>query len=49
PDNLLRARRFHEAWEENAPWCEPGEDAHGDDHHGHDHHDHRHGVGPRAA
>ncbi|RVC26971.1 metal ABC transporter ATP-binding protein, partial [Mesorhizobium sp. M7A.F.Ca.CA.004.04.2.1] len=48
PDNLLRARRFHEAWEENAPWCEPGEDAHGDDHHGHDH-DRQHGVGPRAA
>ncbi|MCO5145687.1 MAG: metal ABC transporter ATP-binding protein [Aquamicrobium sp.] len=20
-ENLLRARRFHEAWDENAPWC----------------------------
>ncbi|CAH2400117.1 zinc ABC transporter ATP-binding protein AztA [Mesorhizobium escarrei] len=54
PENLLRARRFHEAWEENAPWCEP--DRHGDQGHdhghdnGHDHaHDHHHGSGPRAA
>jgi zinc/manganese transport system ATP-binding protein len=47
PENLLRARRFHEAWEENAPWCEPDEHAHGHDH-GHDH-DHHHGAGPRAA
>ena len=31
PENLLRARRFHEAWDENAPWCEP------EDHHGHSH------------
>src|SRR6185312_14537822 len=38
PENLLRARRFHEAWEDNAPWCEPETD-------GHDHaHDHHHGV-----
>lgn len=22
-ENLLRARHFHEAWDENAPWCEP--------------------------
>lgn len=21
PENLLRARQFHEAWDENAPWC----------------------------
>ncbi|TIT48991.1 MAG: ABC transporter ATP-binding protein [Mesorhizobium sp.] len=50
PENLLRARRFHEAWEENAPWCEPDEHAHDHDHHhdGHDH-DHHHGAGPRAA
>ncbi|TPM19671.1 zinc ABC transporter ATP-binding protein AztA [Mesorhizobium sp. B2-3-6] len=57
PENLLRARRFHEAWEENAPWCEPGGPDH--DHDGHDHnHDepahaqdrhHHHGAGPRAA
>lgn len=32
PENLLRARRFHEAWDENAPWCEPG---HGQDGHAH--------------
>jgi zinc/manganese transport system ATP-binding protein len=52
PENLLRARRFDEAWRDDAPWCEP--DAHGDG----DHHDHRHGPndshgrhdhGPRAA
>ncbi|MGX5803903.1 zinc ABC transporter ATP-binding protein AztA [Bradyrhizobium sp. Arg314] len=54
PENLLKARRFHEAWEENAPWCEPDDHDHGHDHaHGpHDHardHDHQHGSGPRAA
>lgn len=52
PENLLRARRFHEAWEENAPWCEPEghahDHAHGHDHHGQDH-DNHHGAGPRAA
>jgi zinc/manganese transport system ATP-binding protein len=49
PENLLRARRFHEAWEENAPWCEPEGHDHGHVH-GHDHvHDHHHGSGPRAA
>lgn len=50
PENLLRARRFDEAWHEDAPWCEP---AHGHEHehgkaaapsHGHDeHHHHEHG------
>jgi zinc/manganese transport system ATP-binding protein len=54
PENLLKARRFHEAWEENAPWCEPDDHDHGHDHdhqdHAHDHHhDHQHGSGPRAA
>ncbi|MDX8437543.1 MULTISPECIES: zinc ABC transporter ATP-binding protein AztA [Mesorhizobium] len=55
PENLLKARRFHEAWEENAPWCEPDDhDHHGHDHHDHAHghahdHDHHHGSGPRAA
>lgn len=55
PENLLKARRFHEAWEENAPWCEPAGHDH-DEGHRHDHaHDHRHhgahdhGSGPRAA
>lgn len=28
PENLLRARRLHEAWDENAPWCAPGDDVH---------------------
>lgn len=28
-ENLLRARRFHETWDENAPWCHgPGEGGH---------------------
>lgn len=54
PENLLRARRFHEAWEENAPWCEPDDHDHGQEHghgghmHAHAHH-HDHGSGPRAA
>lgn len=51
PDNLLRARRFHEAWEDDAPWCEVDDHedhSHGDhDHAGHSHHGHDHG--PRAA
>jgi zinc/manganese transport system ATP-binding protein len=46
PENLLRARRFHEAWEENAPWCEPEGHAHP---HEHEHdglgHDHSHTYG----
>jgi zinc/manganese transport system ATP-binding protein len=59
PENLLRARRFDEAWHDDAPWCEPEEH---DDHaagHGHVHtngHDHEHAhshdhaqSGPRAA
>lgn len=33
PENLLKARRFQEAWEDDAPWCEPGEDTH--EHDGH--------------
>jgi len=37
-ENLLRARRFDEAWHEDAPWCEP------EGHHRHDHaHDPGHG------
>lgn len=48
PENLLRARQFHEAWNEDAPWCAPEAASH--DHqshdHGHDHHhDHGHGHG----
>jgi zinc/manganese transport system ATP-binding protein len=36
-DSLARARRFTEAWNENAPWCdEPGDMG---NHHGHGHHD----------
>lgn len=35
-ENLLRARHYHEAWNENAPWCEPA--VHGRDHH----HSHKH-------
>ena len=52
PENLLRARRFDEAWHDDAPWCEPARDDHAHDHqHSHDHgYDHSHrDSGPRAA
>lgn len=39
-ENLLRARQFHEAWNEEAPWCAPDEGEHRHDHHDHHHHDH---------
>jgi len=39
PQNLLRARQFHEAWDDDAPWCGP---------HEHDH-DHAHGHATDAA
>ena len=45
PENLLRARRFDEAWHDDAPWCapEPHEHADGHAHHGDDQgHDHAH-------
>lgn len=29
-ETLLRARRFHEAWDDDAPWCEPGDHGHED-------------------
>jgi zinc/manganese transport system ATP-binding protein len=49
PDNLLRARRFNEAWRDDAPWCEPEHAHHGHDHthhdHSHDHHGHGHAPG----
>jgi zinc/manganese transport system ATP-binding protein len=61
PENLLRARRFDEAWHDDAPWCEP-DHGHGhahphtpdhDDHHHHEHGEVRdrpdHETGPRAA
>lgn len=45
PKNLLRARRFNEAWDDDAPWCEADGDtghAHEPHAHGHDGHGHRH-------
>lgn len=46
-ENLERARRFDEAWHDDAPWCAPDEHEHGHDHgdgNGHHHeHDHDHG------
>ena len=40
-ENLARARRFTEAWNENAPWCDaPGDMDHA--HHDHASHDHEH-------
>jgi zinc/manganese transport system ATP-binding protein len=45
PENLLRARRFDEAWHDDAPWCEP--ELPGEEHvHDHTHHHH---SGPHAA
>ncbi|HWK67558.1 MAG TPA: zinc ABC transporter ATP-binding protein AztA [Rhizobiaceae bacterium] len=35
PENLLRARRFDEAWHDDAPWCAASEDGH---QHAHEHH-----------
>jgi len=57
PENLLRARQFQEAWDEDAPWCAPEHDHndHGDEghgHHGHGHthdHSHHHEHGRAAA
>jgi zinc/manganese transport system ATP-binding protein len=54
PENLLKARRFDEAWQEDAPWCE-AEDSKAPPAHAHSGHDHHHGGrehrrhGPRAA
>ncbi len=45
--NLERARRFDEAWHDDAPWCEPAE-SHGHQDHHHDH-DHGHIHDRRAA
>lgn len=41
--NLARARQFHEAWDEQAPWCEPAHD-HSHEHGHDDTHAHRHAV-----
>jgi zinc/manganese transport system ATP-binding protein len=50
PENLLRARRFHEAWEDDAPWCEPNEPDHCGHAHGHAHgDDDAQATGPKAA
>ena len=39
PENLLKARRFEEAWRDDAPWCETDEHAQDDGHdHAHDQH-----------
>jgi zinc/manganese transport system ATP-binding protein len=48
PENLLRARQFHEAWDDDAPWCEADDPAHGQSHDpvpAHHDHDHTHDVG----
>lgn len=46
PENLLRARQFHEAWDEDAPWCAP--DGNPGHEHAHDHHGHAHGLHGRS-
>jgi zinc/manganese transport system ATP-binding protein len=43
PENLLRARQFHEAWDEDAPWCAPDESQEHD--HAHDRHEHARATG----
>jgi zinc/manganese transport system ATP-binding protein len=48
PENLLRARQFHEAWDDDAPWCETDDAAHDHSHdpaHAHHNHGHAHNVG----
>jgi zinc/manganese transport system ATP-binding protein len=30
PENLLRARQFDEAWDDDAPWCAPEQHVHSD-------------------
>lgn len=47
PENLLRARQYQEAWDENAPWCGP-DGGHGHAH-GHLHTHIRDGGAPRLA
>jgi zinc/manganese transport system ATP-binding protein len=58
-ENLLRARQFHEAWDDDAPWCAPADDDHvhlaqathghaGHVHHGHTH-AHHHGHASETA
>jgi zinc/manganese transport system ATP-binding protein len=43
PENLLKARRFDEAWHDDAPWCEPEPHAHDGRGHAHEHaHSHSH-------
>ncbi|MCO4315708.1 zinc ABC transporter ATP-binding protein AztA [Phyllobacterium sp. 21LDTY02-6] len=55
PANLLQARQFHEAWEENADWChdDPLHEHPGHEHPGHDRsghvHDGGHDDGSKAA
>lgn len=48
-ENLLRARRFHEAWDDDAPWCEPDSDDHGHGVQGHSHDDRHFDAGRRGA
>src|SRR5262245_24612837 len=43
PENLLSARRFNEAWSDDAPWCETPAAV------GHDDHGHTHAHGPHDA
>lgn len=39
PENMLKARRFEEAWLDDAPWCETDKHTPDDDHgHAHEHH-----------
>lgn len=51
PTNLLKARQFHEAWSEDAPWCAPDHTDHAQHGLGHSHvaDAHRHAAAPISA
>jgi zinc/manganese transport system ATP-binding protein len=48
PENLLRARQYNEAWNEDAPWCGPSDNHHHQDP-ANSHHEHSHAVGRGGA
>ena len=49
PENLQRARRFHEAWDDDAPWCEADYAHEGHVHAGPSHASHAHAPSTHAG
>ena len=41
-DKLRKAQHFHEAWRDDAPWCEPADGSSSGHAHDHDHNEHGH-------